>query len=197
MAVYIREMASRRVHGLGLRLLLVCGLAASCTANAAPPASPAPSGKHADADDEHRLAAAAALLEHEAIGGVRMGMTQADVVALLGEPSWQGKRNAESSGGFSLEWYWKHLETAILFFGADAMAPMTVRGVKVVGPSPLETAKGVGIGSSRREVEAAYAAGHARGREDYVVGGDEGLTFSFTLDTGTVDAIYWGLDFGS
>ena len=104
----------------------------------------------------------------------------------------------ESSGGFTVEWYWKRQNTAILFLGADAKAPMTVRGVQVVGPSPLMTAKGVGIGSSRRDVDAAYAAGHVqRGRADYVVGGNEGMTFSIALDTGTVDAIYWGLDFGS
>lgn len=198
LARYIREMAYRHARGLGLGLLLVCGLAASSAAIAAPPTSSAPSGKPADADNERRRAAAAALLEHEALGGLRMGMTQAEVVALLGAPSWKGKRNKESSGGFTVEWYWKHLDTAILFLGAHAKAPMTVRGVKVVGPSPLKTTKGVGIGSSRRDVDAAYATGHVqRGRADYVIGGDEGMTFTFTLDSGTVDAIYWGLDFGS
>ena len=150
-----------------------------------------------DPDDENnpRYKAALALLKDEAIGGIRMEMTDKEVVAVLGQPSKKGKAIEEGATGETVaQWEWKKAGINVLF--TDANKTPKVRGIGLSDPSALKTKKGVGIGSSRAELDTAYGAGHMKAGDDgpdasYTVGNHYyGLVFSF--EGGKVKSAYWG-----
>jgi hypothetical protein len=194
---------------IGLGLLLVAG-SATGSGSASDAGSDSGSGVRAgsgaaaatgdgESDDTNnrKLRAANTLLKNEGIGGVHMGMTGKEVVAILGQPSKKYKIEQEGvRGEFTTRWWWKSQNIGVVFFGATSKSPATVRGITVVGPSQLKTSKGVGIGSPVQDVEAAYSDGHMQpeAKAAYVVGGEYGMVFD--VSGGKVGAIYWGLDFG-
>lgn len=150
-----------------------------------------------DPDDENnpRNKAALALLKDEAIGGIRMEMTDKEVIAVLGQPSKKGKAIEEGATGETVaQWEWKKAGINVLF--TDANKTPKVRGIGLSDPSALKTKKGVGIGSSRAELDTAYGAGHMKAGDDgadasYTVGNHYyGLVFSF--EGGKVKSAYWG-----
>ncbi len=150
-----------------------------------------------DPDDENnpRYKAALALLKDEAIGGIRMDMTDKEVVAVLGQPSKKGKAIEEGATGETVaQWEWKKAGINVLF--TDANKTPKVRGIGLSDPSALKTKKGVGIGSLRAELDTAYGAGHMKAGDDgadasYTVGNHYyGLVFSF--EGGKVKSAYWG-----
>ncbi|WP_146649186.1 hypothetical protein [Labilithrix luteola] len=154
-------------------------------------------GLPASAGSAQRRSAAKALLAGEAIGGVRMGMTPLRVIAQLGKPSRVWKRNVEHDGSVTIRWWWEGHAAEMLFCGASVKT-VSVCGLEIVRPSRLTTSKGIGIGSTLRDLDAAYGAGHDPRPEDngmYVVGEEGGLAFDVGFDK-TVDAIYWGRDTG-
>ena len=150
-----------------------------------------------DPDDENnpRYKAALALLKDEAIGGIHMEMTDKEVVAVLGQPSKKGKAIEEGATGETVaQWEWKKAGINVLF--TDANKTPKVRGIGLSDPSALKTKKGVGIGSSRAELDTAYGAGQMKSTDDgadasYSVGNHYyGLVFSF--EGGKVKSAYWG-----
>ena len=150
-----------------------------------------------DPDDENnpRFKAAQALLKDEAIGAIHMEMTDKEVVAVLGQPSKKGKPMEEGATGETVaQWEWKEAGINVLF--SDANKTPKVRGIGLSDPSTLKTKKGIGIGSSRAELETAYGAGHMKVDDDgadasYTVGNHYyGLVFSF--ESGKVKSAYWG-----
>lgn len=151
-----------------------------------------------DPDDENnpRFIAALALLKDEAIGGIRMDMTDKEVVAVLGPPSKKGKPIEEGATGETVaQWEWKKAGINVLF--SDAAKSPKVRGIGLTDPSTLKTKKGVGIGSSRAALDTAYGAGRMKSGDDgadasYTVGNHYyGLVFSFEGDN--VKSAYWGV----
>jgi hypothetical protein len=164
----------------------------------AAPAPVAPDAAEADPDDPEnpRVKAANALLENEAFGKLKPGMSSKDVVALLGQPSSKGKVDEEgATGDFVSEWEWKKAGVKIDFASGTKKGPWVARNLSLAAPATLKTQKGVGIGSTLADVDKAYAAGHmlpADGEESYTVGTHyDGMVFEFK--GGKVASIYWGL----
>jgi hypothetical protein len=164
----------------------------------AAPAPIIPDAAEADPDDPEnpRVKAANALLEHEAFGKLKPGMSSKDVVALLGQPSSKGKVDEEgATGDFVAEWEWKKAGVKIYVAGSSKKGPWVARNVNLVAPATLKTQKGIGIGSTLADVDKAYAAGHMPaepGEESYTVGTHyDGMVFEF--ENGKVSSIYWGM----
>jgi hypothetical protein len=126
----------------------------------------------------------------EAIGGIRLGMTDKQVVAKLGRPS-RRMPPVKEGKGHSEVWAWTQLDIGILFVGAKP--PFKVRGIQITGYSPLKTTKGIGTRSSAKDVAAAYPSARVDG-EDYTVGGDEGLVIQTA--EGKVETIFLGRSLG-
>ena len=151
-----------------------------------------------DPDDENNpnFIAALALLKDEAIGGIRMDLTDKEVVAVLGQPSKKGKPiEAAATGETVAQWEWKKAGINVLF--SDANKSPKVKGIGLIDPSVLKTKKGVGIGSSRAALDTAYGAGRMKRDDDganaaYTVGNHYyGLVFGFEGDN--VTSVYWGV----
>ncbi|HPH64644.1 MAG TPA: hypothetical protein PLF40_02825 [Kofleriaceae bacterium] len=170
----------------------------AATAVDAAPTVVAPDAAEMDPDDPEnpRVKAANALLETEAFGTLKPGISSKDVVALLGQPSSKGKAEGEgATGDFVAEWVWKKAGVTIFFASGTAKGPWVARNVSLAAPATLKTHKGIGIGSTLADVDKAYAAGHmlpADGEESYTVGTHyDGMVFEFK--DGKVSSIYWGM----
>lgn len=124
----------------------------------------------------------------ESIGGVRLGMTRGEVMAVLGRPS----------SRHGLQWSWRRLNIVVGFTAATRTSAPVVEGIVVHGTSSLKTSRAIGIGSKVADVDAAYSASYRRSsgcpKEYRCVGGDQGLMFD--IGTDGVDAVYFGADLG-
>ena len=154
-------------------------------------------GEAADPDDEAnpRVQAARAMLEQEELGGLKPGMTGKAVIAVLGKPSSKSKPEVEgATGDVIATWEWK--KAAVRAVVADAKKKPIVRNLQLGSGARLKTKKGVGIGSTLAELDAAYAAVR-RPSDDgenrsYLVGTlYDGMVFE--LADGKVTSVYWGV----
>jgi hypothetical protein len=96
-------------------------------------------------------------LMQEPIAGVTFGMSEQEVTRLLGPPKRKGKPSplGEAIGGFATTWSWPGIEVAL---SAELkQEPFTVYQVALTAPSTAKTARGIAVGSTRAEVERAYA----------------------------------------
>jgi hypothetical protein len=139
------------------------------------------------------------LLGGDAIGGVKMGVTPAEVVSILGKPSIKRKAQKEENI-WTMVWGWNAHSSEIGFSGSSPKK-MKVVGISIAKPSKLKTKKGIGIGSSFGNVSAAYPDGRIVCTQlpeckikNYLIDGDCGMTFDSGEDG--VGAIYWGADTG-
>jgi hypothetical protein len=139
------------------------------------------------------------LLKDDAIGGVKMGVTPAEVVSILGKPSIKRKAQKEENI-WTMVWGWNAHSSEIGFSGPTPKK-MKVVGISISKPSKLKTKKGIGIGSSFGNLSAAYPDGRIDCGQlpdckikNYIIDGDCGMTFDSGEDG--VGAIYWGADTG-
>ncbi|MBA3545790.1 MAG: hypothetical protein H0T76_04835 [Nannocystis sp.] len=93
----------------------------------------------------------------EVIGGLRHGMPAEEVLALLGEPAKRGRVILEmATGTYIQEWLYKD-KGVRLSMGADTRkGPQRIHTLRIKAPSELTTRFGVGVGSPRKAVLAAY-----------------------------------------
>jgi hypothetical protein len=162
-------------------------------------AEPAPAADVAAEADAASAAAEAAqqLLEDESIGGVRLGMSETKVIALLGQPTRKGRAATEdATGDVVAVWRWKKKSIAVTF--VDARKKPSVRSIELTAGAKLRTKARIGIGSSRREVDAAYGAGRRpaeagddAGEASYVIGTVESA-LALTFEDDKVSALFWG-----
>lgn len=100
--------------------------------------------------------AAPAEASGEAFGGLSLGLTDVAAVKLLGEPGTRGKVIEEAASGLLLStWTWP-AKGATVVMDASSKGTAKVHSIQLSAPSSLRTAKGIGIGSKRAEVVAAY-----------------------------------------
>ncbi len=123
----------------------------------------------------------------ESLGGVRLGMTQAEVRGLLGAPTSRARKGQT--------WFWKGAELEVLFLPDAGLVPR-VAGLEVSGKGAKrvpKTRRGIGVGSTAAALRAAYGTALHDDNGMYVVGrGDRALSFDVGRD-GSVNAIYLGL----
>lgn len=93
----------------------------------------------------------------EDLGGLRLSATEADLVKKLGKPKSKTKAQLEQgTGEHSSSWSWADGFSATMT-SSKPTGPFSPRLLMIHGPSKAKTSRGIGIGSTRVEVEKAYA----------------------------------------
>ena len=138
----------------------------------------------------------------ESIGGIALGADAATVEGRLGPPTHKGPvEEMAATGEFVSDWTWADHGLHLAMAAGTADGAATVGSIRIEAPSALTTSRGVGIGTSRAEVERIYQAFLGAGREDgepdttsadsLIVGSIYGGTF-FDFVDGKVTAIFVG-----
>ncbi|MCA9660442.1 MAG: hypothetical protein KC486_19010, partial [Myxococcales bacterium] len=145
-----------------------------------------------EARDEARMTK---VFDAESIGPLRPGMSDAEVVAAVGEPKARGEAYEEAAtGDYVRTWtYDEGLRVDLL--GDTRRGPWHVGGISIEAPSKLRTARGIGLGAPREEAIRVYAdvlSDEIADNEENVVAGSiyGGLFMSFA--GAGVDTIYLG-----
>lgn len=147
-----------------------------------------------DGENNPRVKAAIAVLEGESLGGVKPGMEAKEVEKLVGKASKKGKAVAEEATGETVAtWEWKKAGLRVTF--SDAKKKPVARMISLGAGAKLKTQKGVGIGSTLEELDAAYSEVRrppdGEDQTQFIVG-TMYLGMSFELKDGKVVAVYWG-----
>lgn len=135
----------------------------------------------------------------ETIGGISLGATAASVEAVLGPATDKGPAQEMAATGETISmWRWT---TGVTLAMAGTPPALTVSSITIAPPSKLTTSRGVGIGTTRAEVERIYKASLGTGRqpgepdttspESLVIGSVYGGTF-FSFTDGKVTQIFVG-----
>jgi len=124
-------------------------------------------------------------LTYETIGGVHIGMTAADVVAKLGKPKKQSKVTMEgATGDYAQTWHYEGLEVGMS--SPSRKGAQKVSFLEASAACKLPASWGLGIGSTRAEVEKVYAAclmPDLSGPDELLAGSVyAGVTFGFKDD---------------
>ncbi len=138
----------------------------------------------------------------EIVGGIALGSPAKAVEELLGPPDSKGDIvEMGATGDFESEWTWKEKGVHVRMAAATATGEQKVASLTVEAPSKLVTSRGVGIGTTRKEVETIYRAFLGTGRQpgepdttsatQLIIGSIYGGTF-FTFADGKVSAIFVG-----
>jgi hypothetical protein len=135
-------------------------------------------------------------LREETLGGVRAGIAETELVKLLGAPTSKSAPVEEGATGELVStWSWPNgVEASMTATSATGAA--TLRMLIASGSSTLQTSKGIRVGSSRQEVDAAYgaAANPAHSTEDFVLVGEMFDGLRIRLVGGKVTSISLGSD---
>lgn len=98
-----------------------------------------------------------AFLVSESLGGIPLGLSEADLTRQLGLPEKRGDAVAnEVAGGFLVELSWPSKGLVVMMASEEKGTPGIVDSVRIEGSSDLVTAAGIGIGASLAEVRKAY-----------------------------------------
>jgi hypothetical protein len=93
----------------------------------------------------------------DTLGGLAPGALQDEVEKKIGKPKSKSPIQEEQATGEHVsQWIWADGVSAIMS-GSSAKGKLAVRLLMIEPPSKLSTGRGVGIGSPRSAVEAAYA----------------------------------------
>jgi hypothetical protein len=159
---------------------------------AAPDAEPdAPPDAPDDAPDDANLADEFPV-DKQAIGPLRIGMTDKQAIAVLGAP--QQRSVAVLMGALGdYESVWAFGSVTLQMSGAQAKGPFRVASISVSGRSAFKTPAGIGIGSTRDEIVAVYGKYLGASNDPaQVLVGSVYYGLLFTLDGDRVVAIFLG-----
>jgi hypothetical protein len=122
----------------------------------------------------------------ESLGGIKLGDPAAKVVEVLGEPGAKTEVvEWEATGDRVSDWTWDGVD----FGMGEVDAGFVVHSMSIKAPSTLTTSRGIGIGATFEQVDAAYQPFRGQGRED-------GEPEQWDLENGiTVGSVYGGTMF--
>jgi hypothetical protein len=91
----------------------------------------------------------------DSFGGLSLGLTDAKVVALIGEPAAKGQEMEEGASGQTLsDWRWPARGVTLSMAKGDGW---TVASITLAAPSEAKSVDGIGVGSTHADVMTAYA----------------------------------------
>lgn len=138
------------------------------------------------------------VMGQEALGDLHYGMPASVAIKLVGQPSSRGSiEMEEATGSYVQSWTYKDQGLDLVMAAGTRKGSQTIYMITVAAPSTLKTHKGIGIGSSRKDVLAAY--GTLRDPEDpsgdqadvFIAGSIYGGVF-FTMVADKVSEIFIG-----
>ena len=133
-----------------------------------------------------------------AIGPLKLGMSAAEVEALLGPPAKKGKIWEEgATGDFVQDWRYPDAGIDLGMAAATRRGDQTVSQIRVFAPCDYQTNLGVGIGSDFEEAKERYARFAAPAMEQpgpggFIAGSIYGGVFLDAGDDGKVASIFIG-----
>jgi hypothetical protein len=102
----------------------------------------------------------------ETFDGIAVGMGAAALEKLLGAPDEKGTPvEMGATGMFEADWRWSSRGLRLRMGARSAEEAPTVSAIEIAAPSSLRTSRGVGLGATRAEVEAAYKDALGKGRD--------------------------------
>ncbi len=126
-----------------------------------------------------------AFLMSEAIGELRLGMEAVEITELLGQPKKKDEiSESAATGEFTQSWEYPDIGITLDMTSASRRGGQSLGNIRASAPCELKTTRGVGIGSTREEVERAY--GDVQDKQD----SDPAITSRFVAGS-----IYNGLIF--
>ena len=144
---------------------------------------------------------------NEKIGALKKGQTTQEVEKILGAPGQKGDEEfMPATGEYQVFWTYKDAGINLVFAASEKDAPRTLAQMSLFAPATLKTQRGIGLGSTRAEVEAAYekptfppkqGAKHSRYAADesndgQVVVGSAYGGLVFYIEDGRVSGIFLG-----
>ncbi len=166
-----------------LRFLVAIGLALSCIVPAA--------------RAQEMSKATQALLDAETLGGLKLGLSEAATLKLLGKPSKQGALvKQEADGTWVQEWHYPAQGLDLtMTTGGKKTGAKSIAAFTATAPCAFATKQGVKVGSPESAVRKAYAAHVDRDspaeRGTFVVGSIYGGII-FHFEKGKVSRIFFG-----
>ncbi len=136
------------------------------------------------------------LMESEGFGELKLSLTAAQVLELLGSPETKGETRLWGADGlYHQDWYYPQQGITLNMASEILGERQTVFAITLTSPSILKTQRGIGIGDSYTEVMQAYKDEEDREMsipyESFVAGSIYGgLIFSF--ENGSVNQIFLG-----
>jgi hypothetical protein len=101
------------------------------------------------------------VLRSESFGPLKFGMRDVDVRAALGEPASRSEPWFEPATAAYLSWWsWDAAGVSIGMMATEKAGPyFASRSITISGRSKLTTKLGIGIGATRKDVDAKYPSG--------------------------------------
>ena len=97
------------------------------------------------------------LMASEFFGELKLGLTAAQVVEILGSPETKGETMLwEADGLYHQDWYYPQQGITLYMASETPGERQTVFAIMLTSPSTLKTQRGIGIGDSYTEVMQAY-----------------------------------------
>ncbi|GAB4192511.1 MAG: hypothetical protein Fur006_36990 [Coleofasciculaceae cyanobacterium] len=136
------------------------------------------------------------LMKSEGFGQLKLDLTAAQVIEILGSPETKGESNLWGADGlYHQDWYYPQQGITLNMASEKAQERQRVASIKLMSPSTLKTRRGIGIGDSYTKVIQAYKDEEERessiSSKSFVAGSIYGgLIFSF--ENGRVNEIFIG-----
>ncbi len=132
------------------------------------------------------------IMKNEAVGFLKIGLAAAEVLAGLGEPADKSPSRIWGADGLEHQ-KWRYPAKGIEFDMVNRDGAFLVNMIDIKNPCEYKTKQGIGIGSSAKEVQAAYTnqLNPAYNNTKLVVGTIYGGII-FGLDGGVVSSIFIG-----
>lgn len=130
------------------------------------------------------------------LGPVALGLTDGEVVQALGEPAQKSGGMEEEATGLRISvWSYPELGLELYLGRGDEAGPATLERMTAAAPCKFITNRGIALGATRAQVDAAYAADYSKeepSEEGRVVVDSiyDGLIFSF--EGGKVTSMFFG-----
>jgi hypothetical protein len=127
------------------------------TISAAPTTSATPSATPAPSASTSAPVAPLAAKDDDVFGGLALGLSEAEIVKLLGAPAKKSQVEQEGATGLWVStWTWPKLGVTLRMAAEAKGRPAKLDSVQLAAPSKLVNPKGIGIGSLRADVVRVF-----------------------------------------
>ena len=132
------------------------------------------------------------IMKNEAVGFLKIGLAASEVRAGLGEPADKSPIRIWGADGLEHQ-KWRYPAKGIKFDMVKRDGAFRVNMITITTPCDYKTKKGIGVGSSAQEVQAAYTDKlNPEGNDTKLVAGTVYGGIIFGLDGGVVSSIFIG-----